>query len=71
MIKMLARIFLISFVTWLVAGAICWVGGSYFFAYFNHKQYSVSLADIKPVINLSLIVSLAYTFFAWVNAGRK
>ncbi len=71
MIRMLARIFLISFITWLVAGAICWVGGSYVFAYFNHKEYSISLADVRSVINISLVVSLAYTFLAWINARRK
>lgn len=67
MISRLIRIFLLAIVIWTVACALMWGVGIMLNSYFNKFSYSPGWNDIKTIAKLTMVISLAYTFIAWIK----
>ncbi|SFI85126.1 hypothetical protein SAMN05192543_104462 [Paraburkholderia megapolitana] len=71
MIFRLIRVFLLAFLIWMVACSLMWGVGAILYSYFNGLSYSLRWSDIKSIVKLTLIISFAYTFLAWLSIGRS
>ncbi|MBB3214938.1 hypothetical protein FHW67_004268 [Herbaspirillum sp. Sphag1AN] len=71
MIQKLTLIFLLTMLIWFAGCSVMWVIGSYLHCYFDACSYTPRWEDAKSSFKISLVVSLAYTFLAWINVLRK